>query len=355
MIESKPSKNLFAVEWAMIAYLVLTTLVIVFCYTKVQNPEAMLWGRVRILFTTAALYAVYRMVPCRLTRLARVVVQVALLSWWYPDTYELNRMFPNLDHIFATWEQQLFGCQPALLFSQLPFLGGDGVGGWGDSLPSFGGVGGWGDSIPSFGGVGGGIFSELMDLGYASYYPMIAVVLLYYFFRRYDEFLHASFVVMASFFLFYVIFVFLPVVGPTFYYQAVGLDTIMQGVFPNVGDYFNHHTECLPSPGYTDGFFYHLVENAKAAGERPTAAFPSSHVGISTILMFLAWHARDRRLLFILLPFYVLLCFSTVYIQAHYAIDALAGLVTGAVFYFVLMYLTTEVKPSKEAGRKRKS
>ena len=247
MIESKPSKNLFAVEWAMIAYLVLTTLVIVFCYTKVQNPEAMLWGRVRILFTTAALYAVYRMVPCRLTRLARVVVQVALLSWWYPDTYELNRMFPNLDHIFATWEQQLFGCQPALLFSQLPF---------------------------SFGGVGGGIFSELMDLGYASYYPMIAVVIIYYFFRRYDEFLRASFVVMASFFLFYVIFVFLPVVGPTFYYQAVGLDTIMQGVFPNVGDYFNHHTECLPSPGYTDGFFYHLVENAKAAGERPTAAFP---------------------------------------------------------------------------------
>ncbi len=327
MIESKPSKNLFAVEWAMIAYLVLTTLVIVFCYTKVQNPEAMLWGRVRILFTTAALYAVYRMVPCRLTRLARVVVQVALLSWWYPDTYELNRMFPNLDHIFATWEQQLFGCQPALLFSQLT----------------------------SFGGVGGGLFSELMDLGYASYYPMIAVVILYYFFRRYDEFLHASFVVMASFFLFYVIFVFLPVVGPTFYYQAVGLDTIMQGVFPNVGDYFNHHTECLPSPGYTDGFFYHLVENAKAAGERPTAAFPSSHVGISTILMFLAWHARDRRLLFILLPFYVLLCFSTVYIQAHYAIDALAGLVTGAVFYFVLMYLTTDVQHSKEAARNRKS
>lgn len=307
MIESKPSKNLFAVEWAMIAYLVLTTLVIVFCYTKVQNPEAMLWGRVRILFTTAALYAVYRMVPCRLTRLARVVVQVALLSWWYPDTYELNRMFPNLDHIFATWEQQLFGCQPALLFSQLT----------------------------SFGGVGGGLFSELMDLGYASYYPMIAVVILYYFFRRYDEFLRASFVVMASFFLFYVIFIFLPVVGPTFYYQAVGLDTIMQGVFPNVGDYFNHHTECLPSPGYTDGFFYHLVENAKAAGERPTAAFPSSHVGISTILMFLAWHARDRRLLFILLPFYVLLCFSTVYIQAHYAIDALAGLFVGTAFYWL--------------------
>ena len=321
-IDKNPVKGLLLLEWSVLIYLVFTLLIMLFTYTRVHNPESMLWGRVQIVAMTLALWGVYRMVPCRLTMLARVVAQLSLLGWWYPDTYEFNRMFPNLDHIFATWEQQLFGCQPALTFSQ--------------NWPSP-----W--------------ISEPLSLGYVSYYPIIAAVTVYYFFLRYDEFLRASFVVMASFFLFYVIFVFLPVVGPTFYYQAVGIDTIMQGTFPNVGDYFNHHTECLPSPGYTDGFFYHLVENAKAAGERPTAAFPSSHVGISTILMFLAWHARDRRLLFILLPFYVLLCFSTVYIQAHYAIDALAGLVTGAVFYFVLMYLTTEVKPSKEAGRKRKS
>ena len=54
-LETKTYKGLFASEWAMIAYLMLTTLVIVFCYTKVQNPEAMLWGRGRILFTTLAL------------------------------------------------------------------------------------------------------------------------------------------------------------------------------------------------------------------------------------------------------------------------------------------------------------
>ena len=312
-LETKIYKGLFAAEWAMLAYWLLTTLIIVVCYTKVQNPEAMLWGRVRILFTTAALYAVYRMLPCRLTRLARIGVQLAFLSWWYPDTYELNRMLPNLDHVFATWEQLLFGCQPALLFSQLTA-----------PLPT----------------LVSNIFSELMDLGYASYYPMIATVIIYYFFFRYKEFQRAAFIVLAAFFIFYVVFIVVPVTGPTFYYQAVGIDNIAQGIFPNLGSYFNLHQECMPSPGYTDGIFYHLVENAKAAGERPTAAFPSSHVGISTILMFLAWHTRERRLFFVLLPFFVLLCISTVYIQAHYAIDALAGLLSGTIIYYVLFYLT---------------
>ena len=113
---------------------------------------------------------------------------------------------------------------------------------------------------------------------------------------------------------------------------------ILAGVFPNIHDYFNTHTDCLTTPGYADGFFYHMVEEAKAAGERPTAAFPSSHVGISTVCMLLAWHSRSKRLFWLFMPFYILLCLSTVYIQAHYVIDALAGLVTGALFYFGVMF-----------------
>ena len=166
---------------------------------------------------------------------------------------------------------------------------------------------------------------------------MIALVVFFYFARRYGEFERASFVLLASFFVYYVVFVFVPVTGPTFYYKAVGLDNIAHGVFPALGDYFNTHTDCLPTPGYTGGFFYDLVEDAKAAGERPTAAFPSSHVGISTVCMLLAAHTRQRRLVWLMLPFYIFLCMATVYIQAHYAIDALAGLVTGVALYYALM------------------
>lgn len=132
-------------------------------------------------------------------------------------------------------------------------------------------------------------------------------------------------------------FLLIPAAGPTFYYNAVGVSDISHGVFPNIIDYFNYCRESLPSPGYKDGFFYQLVEQAKAAGERPTAAFPSSHVGVSTVLMLLVWHAKNRRMFYIMLPFYILLCLSTVYIQAHYAIDAIAGLVSGVVIYVVLM------------------
>ncbi len=304
-IEKKPKKGLFAVEWVVMGYLVLTTLVMLFTYVKLQNPESMLWGRFRVVAITAAMWGIYRLVPCRLTRLCRIAAQMALLSWWYPDTYELNRILPNLDHIAAAKEQLLFGCQPALLFSQ---------------------------KVPYF------LFSELMNLGYTCYFPLIAVVTVFYFFFRYQQFMRATFIILASFFVYYVIFIFLPVAGPQYYYPAVGLEQVSQGVFPNLHDYFMTMREALATPGDPNGVFYQMVVDAHQAGERPTAAFPSSHVGVSTILMLLARQTRNRRFFWLLLPFYVLLCLSTVYIYAHYAIDVLAGWIS-ALILFPLLYL----------------
>ena len=306
-LERSPRRGLMAMEWVVLGYLVLTLLFILFAYTRLANPDSMIWGRMRVAAMIAATWVVYRILPCRATMLVRVLVQVALLAWWYPDTYEINRVLPNLDHLFARWEQMLFGFQPALVFARA-----------------------W--SSP--------VVSELMSMGYAAYYPMIAVVLLLYFFRHYDQFGRCAFVIMASFMAYYVVFDLVPVVGPTFYYHAVGVERIAGGVFPSLGHYFNAHTACLPTPGYTDGVFYQMVEDANAAGERPTAAFPSSHVGVSTVCMLLLWHVRSRRWLYALLPVYVLLCLATVYIQAHYAVDALAGLATGALMFAVLMYVS---------------
>lgn len=301
-IEKSPRKGLLPLEWVVLAYIVFTTVILLFTATKNPDVPVLIIGRTKILIITLALWLVYRMVPCRFMVFVRIVVQMALLGWWYPDTYDINKVFPNLDHIFAQWEQDVFGFQPALLFSQT---------------------------------ISNAFFSELMDMGYASYYPMIVLVTLFYFFRRNKDFERASFVIMASFFIFYVIFVLLPVTGPQFYYKAVGLENIANGVFPNVQDYFMTHTECLVSPGYHDGLFYGLVEDAKNAGERPTAAFPSSHVGVSTILMLLAYKTKNKRLVLIMLPFYVLMFFATFYIQAHYAIDAIAGIFAGILIYLV--------------------
>jgi membrane-associated phospholipid phosphatase len=266
----------------------------------------MLWGRFHFLAMTAALWGVYRVVPCRFTMLCRVGLQLALLSWWYPDTFDLNRILPNFDPFFAGLEQSVFGYQPALLFSQQ-----------------------WNHPI----------FSELMYMGYSSYFLLIVIVTLYYFFRRYQEFDHAVFVILGSFFVYYVIFVFLPVTGPQYYYLAAGLDNIAQGIFPPVGDYFLTHDQMMEMPGYQNGFFYQFMVHAHAAGERPTAAFPSSHVGVTLILLMLAFHSRSWRLTLFVLPFFLLMCLATVYIRAHYAIDVVAGGVSAVLIYLTLFYI----------------
>lgn len=305
-LEKKPRKGLLPVEWVAMGYLLFTLIVMCFVCPSLENPVEMLKGRLMIFGVTLAAWGFYRLLPCRLTRLVRILVQMALLSWWYPDTYELNRVLPNLDHIFAQWEQSWFGCQPSIIFSQ-----------------TF--------SHP--------IFSELMDMGYFIYYPLIAAVAIYYFFWRYKDFGMASFVILTSFFAYYVIYVLLPVTGPQYYFPAIGLDNATAGIFPEVGNYFATLREAIESPGYKDGIFYQLVLDAHNAGERPTAAFPSSHVGVTTILMLLAWRSRCRPLFWCMLPFYVLLCLSTVYIMAHYAVDVLGGWLSAVIFYFCLKFI----------------
>lgn len=300
-------KGLLAVEWIAMGYLLLTLMMMAVLWDKLVSPEQMIKGRITFVLVTLTAWGVYWLKPCRLTMFLRIAVQMVFLSWWYPDTYELNRALPNLDHVFASCEQAIFGCQPALLFSQkVPW--------------------GW--------------FSELMCMGYVSYFPLMSILLIYYFFCRYEEFLKAAFVLLGAFFIFYIIFILLPVTGPQFYYLAVGPEQIAAGVFPNLGDWFLTHSERMAAPGWTDGFFYHILEMTHDAGERPTAAFPSSHVGITTVVMLLARRTGSCKLVLGMLPFYILMCLSTVYILAHYAIDALTGLITGVILYFALIRLS---------------
>jgi membrane-associated phospholipid phosphatase len=306
-IEKKPRKGLLAIEWSVIGYMLLTILLALFMQTKIHDISPMVWGRFRMVMMMMGLWLVYRLIPCRFTMFCRIALQLLVLGLWYPETFEFNRHFPNLDPLFAGYEQQLFGYQPALLFSQA---------------------------------ISHPVFSELMHLGYSSYFPLIAIVTLFYFFRRYDEFLRAEFILLAAFFIYYVIFIFLPVTGPQYYYLAAGFDQIAQGMFPDVGNYFATHMEKATTPGWNEGFFYSLVESMHDAGERPTAAFPSSHVGITTILLFLAWRTHCKPLFWGMMPFYILMCFATVYIQAHYAIDVISGWISAIVIYAVLLFLS---------------
>ena len=77
---------------------------------------------------------------------------------------------------------------------------------------------------------------------------------------------------------------------------------------------------------------------AQSSGERPTAAFPSSHIGISLIIVMLAYRI-NRRIFAVMLPVFLLLCCATVYIKAHYLVDAIAGLLSGTMLYYLTSWV----------------
>ncbi len=302
--EQNPPHSLLAFEWVIIIYAALTAIYVAVMYSQLPNPNSMLMMRVQNIAILLAMWLVYRLYPCRGMMALRIGMQLLLLGLWYSDTYEINRILPNLDHVFAAAEQAVFGCQPALLFSQ-----------------NF--------SSPWFG--------ELMCTGYGSYFPMLAVVTFFYLMCRPKDFQKIAFVIIGAFFIHYVIFDILPVTGPQYYYHAVGESEIAKGVFPNVHDYFLTHQESTPIPNNLGGPFYQIVKAAHEAGERPTAAFPSSHIGVTIILVFLAWRTRNRWLIGCVTTLFVIMFFGTFYVKAHYVIDAIAGLASGSLCYWVLM------------------
>ncbi|WP_289089538.1 phosphatase PAP2 family protein [uncultured Bacteroides sp.] len=292
-------KGLFAVESISLIYNALTSILILILYTRMDHPGIMLLERLGIVALTFALMYLYRAYPCRLTAFVRMAVQMSLLAYWYPDTYEFNRVFDNLDHIFAAMEQSLFECQPSVEFSKY--------------FPSI-----W--------------FSEPLNMGYFFYYPMMLILVVYYFVNHYMKFEKVCFVLVTSFFIYYLFYLLVPVAGPQFYFPAIGMDRVNACEFLPLGDYFNYNVLLFPAPGYEHGFFYNLVEASQEIGERPTAAFPSSHVAISTIVMIMSSKV-SRKLTYFLLPFYILLCLATVYIQAHYLIDSIVGFISAFFVY----------------------
>lgn len=294
----------FPFEWLTIIYAIVTTLIVLVSWSKLDNPLQQIIGRIGIIGTM--LLIIYlsdtKFGSHKITTLVRVLYQVALLPFWYPEIHEFNKLFPNMDHIFANAEQLIFGMQPAVEFSRI--------------FPRK-----W--------------FSEAVYMGYFAYYPMIVGTILYSFFAKPEELKRLTSIIMGAFFVYYLIFIFVPVAGPQFYFLAIGMDNVHHAIFPAIGDYFRNSIEIMPGPGYTDGFFYHMIELVQAGGERPIAAFPSSHVGISTLLMIWLWH-NGKKMFALLMPFYMLLCAATVYIQAHYLIDVFAGWASAFVLYFVI-------------------
>jgi membrane-associated phospholipid phosphatase len=158
----------------------------------------------------------------------------------------------------------------------------------------------WWQAAPSH------VLSTLFHGAYLSYYLIVSIPALYFAWRGDLQAVRRFvLVVIATFVLCYLVFIFFPVAGP--YYE-----------FPR------------PAGWFTRNWAARLTYEALATGSSYGAAFPSSHVAAALAATLAAMRSSPRLGLMLLIPTF-LLTVGVVYCQMHYGVDALAGLAVGGL------------------------
>lgn len=263
-------------------YVLITTILLLFSWSNSTNIFDLLITRGIIIIAVLGLVFINSKLKSFILELIRNVYPLIISGYFYSETVFYNKfIWENLDQTLIDIDQALFGFQPSLLFSE------------------------------SFSNK---LFSELMYFGYFSFYLLIIGFVLISYFKLKDESEVLIYKLAASMFLFYLIFGFFPSAGPQFYFSAPEKN--------------------LPVAFIFDKVMHFIQTNA----EQPTAAFPSSHVGISIIILLLL-RKRSPQFFKIAIPFVFILILSTVYIKAHYAIDVIGGIIIAPIILYLASIL----------------
>ncbi len=230
--------------------------------------------------------------PAALLERLRQYYPIPLFALFYRETGELNQLFQTgyLDLHFLRLEQSWFGLQPGLeLMKRFPAT--------------------W--------------LAELLFGAYFSYYLMIAGAGLVLLLRRdRRQFAHYIAVVSFTFYVCYLIYIFMPVVGP----RIVFLGLPGQVLPP----------ECLPVRSFAPpdsaqhAVFFRIMEWIYDHFEAAGAAFPSSHVAVAICTVYFSF-LYLRRIRHLFLTVTGLLCIATVYGRYHYVVDVAAGMFAAGV------------------------
>ena len=266
------------VWFSVLLYFAIIELVIIFTKPSLFLDWNFILTRVIFVFAFTFSVIIKRKISKNFFQLLQNILVFALMTFLYKETAMLNTLiFPKIDEFLSNLDQNIFKFQPSIEFSK------------------------------HFNSL---FFSELFYFGYFCYYllPLVVLGILYKFLpQKIEEF---GFILITSFLLYYFIFIIIPAEGPQFYFTFPDNYIEAQGIFGNA------------------------IKLIQKNGEAPTAAFPSSHVGISWIVIF--WlYQNFRKSVKYFLPFVVLLMFSTVYIKAHYFVDVVAGFISAPIVFFL--------------------
>jgi membrane-associated phospholipid phosphatase len=271
-------RELFSpLDLATISYILLSGIYICFDTAGFKNMLPHFVIRILVLALIISIAALSRKFQSNKVLLfLRNLYPLLFLGFFYPETSCMKNIIfeTNLDKYFFDAEQSLWNCQPSVEFSKT---------------------------------LNQGWFNELMNMCYFSYYIIIGLACIVLYFNNTTQSQKSIFIVILSFYMYYLIFAVLPVVGPQYYIS----DSTVEITPPH--------------------FFGKLMHWIITDIEQPTGAFPSSHVGIAVIIAYITYH-HLRKLFFIILPFVLGICFATVYIKAHYLVDVIAGIISAPMF-----------------------
>ncbi len=226
----------------------------------------------------------------RLLQIGTVWIPVVLLSALHYETGLFNRIIFNdfMDGFVINFDRTVFGLDPYLFLRQkCPYE----------------------------------LLAQLSHAAYASFYVLLIapVTLLYLherktspapetplgFWSQATRLKEMQFVLMFTMLSCYIIFIILPVKGPT-----------------------DNHSALFPEPRGMVALMNYLF----SSGDLDGGAMPSSHVAGALVVVIYTFRYL-RRWFWVALGLFVPLAVSTVYNSYHYATDVIAGLIAGWAFY----------------------
>jgi len=153
--------------------------------------------------------------------------------------------------------------------------------------------------------------NDAMQLVYFTYFAYLLIVgLLLYLGKDWRAYWAVMTYSMAGYTIGYFIAMFFPIESPWFSMAGWWKGPLHGGPFTAMMAFIEHY------------------------GRVRGAAFPSAHVTGATAALWGAWKYR-RWLSWVLLPFYLGMCASTVWGRYHYLVDVLAGMITGTIGYLI--------------------
>ena len=112
-------KGLFAVEKITLIYNLLTSILILFLFQRMDHPWHMLLDRAMIAAMTFLLMYLYRLAPCKFSAFVRIVIQMSLLSYFRVQSFlsELRPCICNCRGVYFQWS----ACYLVLPYVSAPY------------------------------------------------------------------------------------------------------------------------------------------------------------------------------------------------------------------------------------------